>query len=88
MKRAPLLCMTAVVATLGLGGCGGDPDPVLRQAFGYVCANESGVLCKTRPVGADGAAVSRYCYETIGEANCFDQPDVMSKNQELGSSGK
>lgn len=85
----PLL---AGAALLLLGGCGSDPDPVWRQAFGYVCPNHDGrgadAVCKTRPPGANQETVSRFCYETLGDANCFDQPDLMSKNQELGSSGK
>ncbi|MGE3334532.1 MAG: hypothetical protein AB7I36_12880 [Rhodospirillaceae bacterium] len=75
---------------LTLGGCGGDPDPVWQQAFGYVCSNHGGrgadVTCKTRPPEPEN--VSRYCYDTLGDPNCFDQPDEISKNQELGSSGK
>lgn len=85
----------AAIATtlLLLGGCGGDPDPVWQQGLGFICSNHdnpgTGAVCKTRPPGQNGEeAVSRYCYDTIGEPNCFDTPDVVSRNQELGSSGK
>lgn len=80
----------ASAACLMLGGCGGDPDPVWQQAFGYVCSNNASrgadVTCKTRPPEPEN--VSRFCYDTLGDPNCFDQPDEISKNQELGSSGK
>lgn len=85
----------AVLAAAGalplvLGSCGSDPDPVWRQAFGLVCSNHSNratdVACKTRAPEAE--TVSRFCYDTLGDPNCFDQPDEISKNQELGSSGK
>lgn len=89
--RTSILASLAVAA-LGLSGCGGDPDPVWAQAFGYVCPNHSGreadTVCKNRPPGTNQESVSRYCYATIGDANCFDRPDDMSRNQELGSSGK
>jgi hypothetical protein len=88
--RIPVLGAASALLLL-LGGCGGDPDPVLAQGFGFVCSNHDNpgtdVLCKNRPAGKTGEVVSRYCYETIGDANCFDTPDVMSRNQELGSSG-
>ena len=75
---------------LVLGSCGGDPDPILRQTFGVVCANHGDAgakaICKTS--APEPEAVSRYCYDTLGDPTCFDQPDQISKNQELGSSGK
>ena len=80
----------AIALPLALGSCGGDPDPVWAQAFGFICANHGSpgadATCKTRP--PEPETVSRYCYDTLGDPNCFDQPDVISKNQELGSSGK
>lgn len=75
-----------------LSGCGGDPDPVWAQALGFVCSNHdnpgTGAVCKTRPASETAETVSRYCYDTLGDPNCFDTPDEISKNQELGSSGK
>jgi hypothetical protein len=80
----------AAALPLVLGSCGGDPDPIWAQAFGFVCANHDSApadaTCNTRP--PEPETVSSYCYDTLGDPNCFDQPDVMSKNQELGSPGK
>ena len=87
--RISVLAAAGAVCLM-LGGCGGDPDPVWQQAFGYVCSNHGGngnnVLCKTHPPEPEN--VSRFCYDTLGDPNCFDQRDEISKNQELGSSGK
>lgn len=89
--RVWILALLSLPA-LGLSGCGGDPDRVWAQAFGYQCSNHSGAeadaVCNTRPPGEKQETVSRYCYKTLADANCFDRPDEMSKNQELGSSGK
>jgi len=88
MRISVLAAATAL--PLVLGSCGGDPDPFWQQAFGFVCSNHgsqaASLACKTRP--PEPELVSRYCYETLGDPNCFDQPDEISKNQELGSSGK
>jgi hypothetical protein len=89
MRRTSLqaLIATAVLAA-SLAACGGKPDPIMAQAFGYKCGDESGnPLCATRPPGEGGAEVSRFCYATIGDANCLDRPDPDRKNQALGSSG-
>lgn len=93
-KRASVMRISVLAAAialpLALGSCGGDPDPVWAQAFGFVCANHGSrgadATCKTRP--PEPETVSRYCYDTLGDPNCFDQPDVISRNQELGSTGK
>ncbi|MSO72068.1 MAG: hypothetical protein EXQ84_00460 [Rhodospirillaceae bacterium] len=83
---------SAVLAVLaGLSGCAGDPDPVYAQALGIQCTRVGGALanfaCNNRPPGQGQEQVSRYCYATIGSANCFDRPDPDRKNQVLGSSG-
>jgi hypothetical protein len=86
--RTLLACTTLAI---GLAGCGGKPDPVWAQLIGYDCTNStsaaSGVFCSTRAPGEGVAEVSRYCYQTIGDANCLDRPDAERKNQALGSSG-
>lgn len=85
MKRVGVV----LILGLGLTGCGGKPDPILSQAFGYSCntADDNTGLCSQRPPGAGAADVSRYCYPSIGDASCFDRPDPDRKNQEQGSSG-
>ncbi len=83
----------AALTLLGvtLSGCAGDPDPVYNQAFGFQCSNAENavadVACSTRPPGRGTEHVSRYCYATIADANCFDRPDVDRQNQAQGSSG-
>lgn len=83
--------LAAVAVVFGLSGCAGDPDAVYAQATGYQCSQHEGWLsnkaCVNRPPGQGQAEVSRYCYATIGTANCFDRPDQDRKNQALGSSG-
>ena len=78
-------------AAMALTGCAGDPDTVYQQAFGFQCSNSdnfvSDIACINRPPGKNAEQVSRYCYKTIGDANCFDRPDMDRKNQALGSSG-
>ncbi|MDX2222664.1 MAG: membrane lipoprotein lipid attachment site-containing protein [Rhodospirillaceae bacterium] len=78
-------------AALMLASCNGSPDPVIRQLTGYSCGKPGSTapspLCATRPPGEGEAAVSRYCYQTLGDANCFDRPDPDRKNQQLGSNG-
>jgi hypothetical protein len=80
-----------VVCAVALFGCAGDPDTVYSQAIGFKCTNHPGrvfdVACKNRPPGHNTEVVSRYCYKTLADANCFDQPDPDRKNQALGSSG-
>ena len=79
------------IAALALYGCGTKPDPIYAQAFGFTCTNADGYagehLCTDRPVGKGVEQVSRYCYKTLADANCFDRPDQDRKNQALGSSG-
>jgi hypothetical protein len=81
------IAMTA----LALYGCAGEPDQIYAQAFNYQCMNDDGAigdaLCRNRPPGHHMESVSRYCYRTIADANCFDRPDQDRKNQALGSSG-
>jgi hypothetical protein len=86
--REALLCLALAG---GLAACGGKPDPIWSQLFGYNCAPvtgaAAGAFCTTRPPGTGGADVSRYCYQTLADANCLDRPDADRKNQALGSSG-
>lgn len=87
MRSVIAMMMAAAIVT----GCNGSPDPVIRQLTGYSCGAPGSTapspLCATRPPGEGEAAVSRYCYQTLGDANCFDRPDPDRKNQQLGSSG-
>ena len=89
MRGGAALAVLTVMA--GLSGCAGDQDTVYAQAIGFQCAHHEGWLsnkaCVNRPPGAGVEEVSRYCYATIGSANCFDRPDQDRKNQALGSSG-
>ena len=86
-----LYAMGVAITALALWGCSTEPDRIYAQAFGYQCHNaDTGVgdvLCKNRPAGRGQEHVSRYCYKTIADANCFDRPDQDRKNQALGSSG-
>jgi len=83
--KAVLACFALAAA---LTGCGGRADSVFKQLVGYQCGESAGnPLCSTGPAGEGAAKVSRYCYATIGDANCLDRPDVERKNQALGSSG-
>lgn len=83
-----LLC---IILAASLASCGGKPDPIWSQLFGYNCASlpgsTPGAFCATRPAGEGAAQVSRYCYQTLADANCLDRPDADRKNQALGSSG-
>ncbi len=85
---APAAILAAMSA---LSGCAGDPDTIYAQAIGFQCTQHEGWLsnkaCMNRPPGLNQEEVSRYCYATIGTANCFDRPDPDRKNQALGSSG-
>lgn len=92
MTRRWVLGGLAVLATaVGLSSCAGDPDTIYAQAAGIECTRLEGkiadIACNTRPPGQGAEQVSRYCYGTIGSANCFDRPDPDRKNQALGSSG-
>ncbi|MBX7199372.1 MAG: hypothetical protein K1X51_08320 [Rhodospirillaceae bacterium] len=86
-----LYAVGIAITALALWSCTTEPDRIYTQAFGYQCYNADtslgDTLCKNRPAGRGQAAVSRYCYKTIADANCFDRPDVDRKNQALGSSG-
>ena len=93
---SPLLLRAVFGASLlglmsGLAGCAGDPDTIYAQALGIQCSRAEGrvadLACNNRPPGHKTEKVSRYCYATIGSANCFDRPDPDRKNQALGSSG-
>ncbi|MBL8630908.1 MAG: hypothetical protein JNM81_14835 [Rhodospirillaceae bacterium] len=89
MSHRISLTIALCAITLGLSACGGKPDPIMAQAFGFRCTGEDAgnPLCSVRAPGEGGAQVSRFCYGTIGDANCFDRPDPDRKNQALGSSG-
>ncbi len=80
-----------IVAALGLSSCAGDADTVYSQAVGLECSQIAGAVgdlaCTVRPPGRGAEHVSRYCYATLGNSNCFDRPDPDRKNQALGSSG-
>jgi hypothetical protein len=83
--------LTPIALALALASCGGKPDPIWSQFFGFNCAASSGAasgaFCSTRAPGEGAAEVSRYCYQTLADANCLDRPDQDRKNQALGSSG-
>ena len=82
--------LLATTGALALAGCGGDPDPIYAQSIGFECANHDSPLAKTAcatTAPGDKGVVSRYCYKTLADANCFDRPDHDRKNQALGSSG-
>lgn len=83
--------MIVAVMGLGLSGFTGDPDPIYRQAMHIDCTHVGGAFgdmaCTARPDSEYPQTVSRYCYATIGTANCLDRPDPDRKNQALGSSG-
>ena len=77
------------VALVMLAGCA-DPAPTWYQAFGFRCdtkhSTASGIMCnKSHDPGS--AHVSRYCYKTLADTNCFDRPDPDAKNQPQGSPG-
>jgi hypothetical protein len=80
----------AAAALLGLlAGCQ-DPAPSYYQAFGFQCADHhsrvADAMCnKTHDPGA--AKVSRFCYKSLADTNCFDRPDPDQKNQPQGSPG-
>ena len=86
-----LYAVGVAVAALALYGCGSEPDPIYAQAVGYHCTNEDSRtadhFCRNRPAGHGVEEVSRYCYKSLADANCFDRPDQDRKNQALGSSG-
>lgn len=90
MTSLYVLCVA--VCALALFGCGTtDTDAAWKQAFGYRCENHGGKLadhiCNARPRGYHAEEVSRYCYKTLADTNCFDRPDQDRQNQQVGSSG-
>ena len=86
---ARLQCISvAAVAAVLLAGCGGKTDPIMAQMFGMRCGDVESALCTEQPPGVGEAQPSRYCYQSLGDANCFDRPDPDRKNQELGTAGK
>lgn len=91
MNSRVTFAAAAIVAALGLSSCAGDADTVYSQALGLECSQIAGTVgdlaCTVRPSGQGAEHVSRYCYATLGNSNCFDRPDPDRKNQALGSSG-
>ena len=86
---AKLRLLVIVAATGLLTGCA-DPAPTYYQAFGFQCAGRhsatAALMCnKQNDPGA--AKVSRFCYKTLADTNCFDRPDPDQKNQAQGSPG-
>ncbi|MCB2107796.1 MAG: hypothetical protein KDE14_08865 [Rhodobacteraceae bacterium] len=80
-----------VVLAAALSGCGTKPDPIMAQFAGYHCgapgSSAPSFMCASRPPGEAVAEVSRFCYATLADANCFDRPDPDRKNHAQGSSG-
>ena len=88
--RSLAIGLASVIALASLSACGGDPGPIYAQAFGFHCDRHDSLGARVacgRSSDPGAAKVSRYCYRTLAEANCFDRPDPDSKNQALGSSG-
>ncbi len=87
--RAAIRLAVIAASLIALSSCNGPRAPILQQAFGYNCnvhdSPDAKRLCQKNDAGP--AQVSRYCYHTLADANCFDRPDPNSKNQALGSSG-
>ena len=82
--------LAAVAVGAALSGCGQDPSNIYSQAFGFQCASmdtKTGKALCLRSNQPGAAQVSRYCYKTLADANCFDRPDPDGKNQALGSAG-
>ena len=75
-----LLAVAAVASAVG--GCA-NPTPTFYQAFGFQCAAREGrivdIVCN-RSSEPGAAKVSRYCYKTLADTNCFDRPDPDRKN--------
>jgi hypothetical protein len=88
-RLRPLRWLAAAVMGSLVAGCA-DPAPTYYQAFGFQCATKhsgaAAMLCnKSNDPGA--AKVSRYCYKSLADTNCFDRPDPDAKNQPMGSPG-
>jgi hypothetical protein len=80
----------AAALACGLLAACADPAPTYYQTFGFQCAQKhssfAAAMCnKSSDPGS--AKVSRYCYKTLADTNCFDRPDPDAKNQPLGSPG-
>ena len=89
MGRFTLVFALILTSTLSLTGCGTDGDLMMRQGAGYDCTTADGAVggffCSGPP--ENDAALSRYCYKTLGGVNCFDRPDPDRSSQPLGSGG-
>ena len=85
MIRFALLCAYCVLAS----GCSANSDRMLNHAFGHNCVAANSTvgewICSEND--APVAQVSRYCYQTLGEVNCFDRPDPDRGNRPEGTSG-
>ncbi len=55
----------------------------MAQAFGMRCGTAESALCTLQPPGTGEAKTSRYCYQSLADATCFDRPDPDRKNQQL-----
>jgi hypothetical protein len=78
----------AIVAGL-VAGCS-DPAPAYYQAFGFQCATRHSATAATmcnKSTDPGNAKVSRFCYKSLADTNCFDRPDPDQKNQPQGSPG-
>ena len=82
-------CLTAIFGLVLLSACSSNTDRMLNQAFGYNCvaadSTVGGWVCSEND--ASVASVSRYCYETLGQVNCFDRPDPDRNTRPQGSTG-
>ncbi len=85
MIRIAIVCTSIALCS----GCSANSDRMLNQAFGYNCvaadSTIGGWICSEND--APAAQMSRYCYETLGEVNCFDRPDPDRQNRPQGTSG-
>lgn len=89
MLRSAALLSCASLSLCVLAGCSSNTDRMLDQAFGYKCevadSTVGGWICSEND--ASVATVSRYCYETLGEVNCFDRPDPDRGSRPQGTTG-
>ena len=89
MLRSAALLFCASLSLNVLAGCSSNTDRMLNQAFGYKCeaadSTVGGWICSEND--ASVATVSRYCYETLGEVNCFDRPDPDRSSRPQGTTG-
>jgi hypothetical protein len=72
-----------------LSSCSSTTDQILRQSVGYECHNRDSsagdFICSQNDETV--ATDSRYCYNTLGDVNCFDRPDPDRNSQPNGSTG-